>query len=125
MGAVERYIRITALAAFARETARVSARELGIPDEGGWAALAEELGLHELYKKLKKCKPYDWLEASALESGCSKSEFAMLRRSRPHDYAEQAKATLHVEDGQTSGDPIEEGYIRRMDEWWEGEVMPL
>eukprot|EP00928_Gymnodinium_smaydae_P002694 TRINITY_DN10967_c0_g1_i2.p1 TRINITY_DN10967_c0_g1~~TRINITY_DN10967_c0_g1_i2.p1 ORF type:complete len:280 (+),score=49.84 TRINITY_DN10967_c0_g1_i2:317-1156(+) len=59
---VERYVRATAIATFAREQARVSCGAQGYDDEGGWTALAEDVGLSELHAVLKKCKPRDWFE---------------------------------------------------------------
>jgi len=57
---VERYVRATAVACFARESALVASGSLGYDDECGWAALADELGLSELHRALHQCKPYDW-----------------------------------------------------------------
>mmetsp|Transcript_43468 Transcript_43468/g.81059 ORF Transcript_43468/g.81059 Transcript_43468/m.81059 type:complete len:531 (-) Transcript_43468:36-1628(-) len=57
---VERFVRATAIAAFAREAALASSRELEKADESGWISLAEEFGLHDLHRALKMCKPWDW-----------------------------------------------------------------
>eukprot|EP00929_Paragymnodinium_shiwhaense_P019427 TRINITY_DN13247_c1_g1_i1.p1 TRINITY_DN13247_c1_g1~~TRINITY_DN13247_c1_g1_i1.p1 ORF type:complete len:630 (-),score=73.28 TRINITY_DN13247_c1_g1_i1:299-2188(-) len=57
---VERYVRATAVAVFARESALVASGSLGYDDECGWAALSVELGLSELHEVLHACKPYDW-----------------------------------------------------------------
>eukprot|EP00439_Symbiodinium_sp_Y106_P044669 s290_g5.t1 len=59
---VERFVRATAIAAFAREAALASSRELEKADESGWIGLAEEFGLHDLHHALKMCKPWDWLD---------------------------------------------------------------
>lgn len=65
--AVERYARVTAIAVFAHEAADVAARKPTAGDESGWAALAGELGYLDLQAALKKCKPFDWEELSALK----------------------------------------------------------
>lgn len=59
---VERFVRATAIAAFAREAALASSRELEKADESGWIGLSEEFGLHDLHHALKMCKPWDWLD---------------------------------------------------------------
>lgn len=58
--AVERYVRATAIAVFAREAAMTASGGRSYDDEGGWTALSKELGLLELHAALTKCKPYDW-----------------------------------------------------------------
>merc|ERR1712232_461861 len=60
--AVERYVRATAIAVFAREAAMTASGERSYDDEGGWSALCKELGLLELHAALTKCKPFDWFE---------------------------------------------------------------
>jgi len=67
--AVERYIRVTAIAVFAHEAAPSASREPGGGDEAGWAALAEEFGFSALWNALKKCKPHDWWERAKHEAG--------------------------------------------------------
>jgi hypothetical protein len=60
--ALERYVRATAIAVFARESAMTASGERCYDDEGGWSALSKELGLSELHAAMAKCKPYDWFE---------------------------------------------------------------
>lgn len=59
---VERYVRATAVAVFAREQAHAASGARSCDDEGGWTALCKELGMLELHGALKRCKPYDWWE---------------------------------------------------------------
>jgi hypothetical protein len=63
--AVERYVRATAIAVFAREAAMKATGQRSCDDEGGWSALCKELGLLELHSALTKCNPYDWFESIA------------------------------------------------------------
>mmetsp|Transcript_34651 Transcript_34651/g.79335 ORF Transcript_34651/g.79335 Transcript_34651/m.79335 type:complete len:598 (-) Transcript_34651:38-1831(-) len=96
---VERYIRCTAIAIFAKETALASKCQLGIPDEHGWGALAVEFGLQDLNSALKLCKTWDWLNASrAAASDRSAGEMASA---------------------------IEEGYLERVQSWWSRSVLPV
>lgn len=60
---VERFVRATVIAAFAREAALAASKKLGEDDACGWIALAEEMGFFELHRALKKCKPWDWMDA--------------------------------------------------------------
>jgi len=61
---VERYVRATAIAVFAREAALAASRERHADDEAGWIALAAELKLSELHGALRRCKPWDWHQAA-------------------------------------------------------------
>lgn len=60
---VERFVRATVIAAFAREAALVASKKLGEDDAFGWIALAGEMGFFEIHRALKKCKPWDWMDA--------------------------------------------------------------
>ncbi|CAK9021615.1 Uncharacterized protein SCF082_LOCUS15419, partial [Durusdinium trenchii] len=64
---VERFVRVTAIAVFAREAALANSRHLEKSDEMGWTALAEEFGYDDLWNALKKCKPWDWLDVVQTE----------------------------------------------------------
>lgn len=59
---VERFVRVTAIAVFAREAALANSRQLEKTDETGWIAMAQELGYDDLWNALKKCKPWDWTD---------------------------------------------------------------
>ncbi|CAE8616614.1 unnamed protein product, partial [Polarella glacialis] len=74
--AVERYVRATAVAVFARQAALAGSRLLGQDDECGWVAMAEELGFEELHSALKKCKPWDWNEAAKTQGEAELQEEA-------------------------------------------------
>jgi len=62
---LERYLRATAIACFARDAAHVHSCKAGYDDEAGFVALAAELGLSELHAALKQSKPYYWAEEAA------------------------------------------------------------
>lgn len=64
---VERFVRVTAIAVFAREAALANSRQLEKTDETGWIALAQELGYDDLWNALKKCKPWDWTDVVQTE----------------------------------------------------------
>jgi len=64
---VERFVRVTAIAVFAREAALANSRHLEKTDETGWIALAQELGYDDLWNALKKCKPWDWTDVVQTE----------------------------------------------------------
>lgn len=71
---VERYVRATAIALFAREAAVAACwlrTAVGVDcdeDESGWTGMALELGLSELHEALRKCRPQLWLHG-----GCDSS----------------------------------------------------
>lgn len=71
---VDRYVRATAIALFAREAAVAACwlrNAVGVDcdeDECGWASLASELGLSELHEALRQCRPQLWLHG-----GCDSS----------------------------------------------------
>merc|ERR1740138_1897593 len=95
--AVERYARVTAIAVFAHDAADTANRVPGAGDEQGWAALAGELGYLDLQAALKKAKPFDWDELSALRN----PELGELSEIRP---PEEREATF-------------DAYV---EEWWTG-----
>jgi len=66
---VERFVRATAIAVFAREAALANSQQLERSDEMGWTALAAELGLEDLHHALKMCKPWDWMDAARAQGG--------------------------------------------------------
>eukprot|EP00927_Polykrikos_kofoidii_P028715 TRINITY_DN24997_c0_g1_i1.p1 TRINITY_DN24997_c0_g1~~TRINITY_DN24997_c0_g1_i1.p1 ORF type:complete len:607 (+),score=81.36 TRINITY_DN24997_c0_g1_i1:75-1823(+) len=55
----ERFVRVTAIAVFAREAAMAASGRRGYDDEGGWMNLAMDLKLNDLHDALKGFKPYD------------------------------------------------------------------
>jgi len=92
---LERYLRATAIACFAREAALAHTCKLGSDDEGGWIELANELGLEDLLHALKRSKPYYWAEAAAARAGAG-------------------------EDGDEEG-----AYNELVEAWWFGDVLPV
>lgn len=101
---VERFVRSTAIAAFAREAALQGLGRLGEDDQGGWTALAEELGYQELHSALKECKPFDW---SRVAHGQSRGEEAEA-------WGPSSVLT----------DAAESIYLTFLEDWWEKQVLP-
>eukprot|EP00747_Dinoflagellata_sp_TGD_P077725 gnl/TRDRNA2_/TRDRNA2_159722_c1_seq1.p1 gnl/TRDRNA2_/TRDRNA2_159722_c1~~gnl/TRDRNA2_/TRDRNA2_159722_c1_seq1.p1 ORF type:complete len:564 (-),score=81.91 gnl/TRDRNA2_/TRDRNA2_159722_c1_seq1:127-1722(-) len=92
---VERFVRASAIAVFARESALAASCAKGVADEAGWTALAEEFGYIELRDALKLCKPYDWLAAAK----------------------RQAQSDTEVE--------LEMLYARTVEAWWAQIMLPV
>lgn len=73
---VERYVRATAIAVFAREAALTATRRAHADDEAGWAGLSAELRLEELHGALRRCKPFDWAERAAAGPADAEAAYA-------------------------------------------------
>lgn len=97
---LERYIRATAVAIFARQAARTASRRLKCDDESGWIGLADSLGLSELHGALKRCKCWEWHQVAQSDAGVSQPEGSLAAA-------------------------VELAYQARVEAWWADFILPV
>jgi len=116
---VERFVRATTIGLFAREAVLAASRQRHGDDEAAWCELADDLGLDDLHKALKACKPWDWYEA-AKEDASSLGPPATSEMEEELDEETLAKRAA-IERIKAE----EAGYAQRVDDWWAVTVLPV
>jgi len=112
---LERYIRATAIAVFAREAALFGSRRLTYDDESGWTELANTLKLRELHGVLKKSKPWDWYEDAKRQ----------VQRDPPAAPVADAEQDPELTAELAVAEAEETAYKERVEAWWNGLVLPV
>merc|ERR1711933_255992 len=89
-------------------------------DEAGWCELAHVLGLEELYKALKACKPWDWNEAAKLAaSELSPPAQPQMQEEEVDEETLAKRATIERIKAEESS------YLERVEQWWNEILLPV